>query len=115
MFFDGASRTGPKSNIITGVGVVLISPNDLVIHRAYSLMEPCSNNVAEYNTLIVGLQLAKQLEVDFLEAYGDSNLIVSLVHSEYEVRHEDLFPYHQVAAYIIFNFTGFFIEHVTRL
>jgi len=26
MFFDGASRTGPKGKIITGVGVVFILP-----------------------------------------------------------------------------------------
>jgi hypothetical protein len=26
LFFDGASRTGPKGNIIAGVGVVLVSP-----------------------------------------------------------------------------------------
>jgi len=26
MFFDGASRTGPKGKIIVGVGVVFISP-----------------------------------------------------------------------------------------
>jgi len=26
LFFDGASRTGPRENIVAGVGVVLVSP-----------------------------------------------------------------------------------------
>jgi len=28
MFFDGASRKGPKGKIITAVGVVLVSPQN---------------------------------------------------------------------------------------
>ena len=35
-------------------GVVLISPHNYVIHRAVSLTEPCSNNVSEYNALLIG-------------------------------------------------------------
>ena len=31
MFFDGASRIGPKGKIIAGVGVVIISPQNHVL------------------------------------------------------------------------------------
>jgi len=55
MFFDGASRTGPKGKTIAGVGVVLISPQNHVLPRAFSLTEPCFNNVAEYNALLISL------------------------------------------------------------
>ena len=57
MFFDEASRIGPKGKIIAGVGVVFISPQNHVLPRAFSLTEPCSNNVTEYNALLIGLQL----------------------------------------------------------
>ena len=30
LFFDGTSRTGPKGNIVAGVGVVLVSPQNYV-------------------------------------------------------------------------------------
>ena len=50
MFFDGASRIGPKGKIIAGVGVVFISPQNHVIPRAFSLIESCSNNVQ--NTML---------------------------------------------------------------
>jgi len=71
MCFNGASRTGSKGKIIIRVGVVFISPNNHVLPRAFSLMEPCSNNVAEYNALLISLQLTQQMGVIFLEACGD--------------------------------------------
>ena len=37
------------------------------------------------------------MEVRYLEAYGDSKLIVNQVKGEYEVRHEDLVPYYHAA------------------
>jgi len=54
-FFDGASRTRPKGKIIARVGVVFISLENHVLPRALSLTEPYSNNVAEYNALLIGL------------------------------------------------------------
>ena len=40
MFFDGASRTGPKSKITASVGVVFLSPQNHVLPRAFSLTKP---------------------------------------------------------------------------
>jgi len=77
MFFDGASRIGPNGKIIAGVGVVFISPQNHVLPRTLSLTESCSNNVAEYNTRLIGLQLVHKMGVRYLEAYGDSKLIAS--------------------------------------
>ena len=94
MFFNGASRIGLKGKIIAGVGVVFISPQNHILPRAFSLMEPCSNNVAKYNALFIGLQLAHGMGVRYLEAYGNSKLIINQVKGEYEVRHEDLVPYY---------------------
>jgi len=55
LFFDGASRTGSQGHIIARVGIVLVSPQNYVIHWAFSLTEPCSNNVSEYNALLIGM------------------------------------------------------------
>ena len=77
VFFDGASRTGPRGNIVAGVRVVLISPQNSVIPHTFSLTEQCSNNLAEYNALLIGMQIADEIGVKNLEAYGDSKLIVN--------------------------------------
>ena len=73
MFFDGASRIDPKGKIIAAVGVVFISAQNYVLPGAFSLTEPCSNNVTEYNALLIGLQLTHEIGVRYLEAYGDQN------------------------------------------
>jgi len=55
LFFDGASRAGPKGKIVARVRVVFISPENHVLPRAFSLTEPCSNNVVKYNALLIVL------------------------------------------------------------
>ena len=82
MFFDDSLRTGPIGKIIARMGVVFISPKNHVLSRAFSLMEPCSNNIAEYNALLIGLQLAQQMGIRYLETYGDSKLIINQVKGE---------------------------------
>jgi len=77
LFFDGASRMGPIRNIVAGVRVVLVSPQNYATSHAFLLIEPCSNNVAEYNALLIGMQLAEEIRVKNLKAYGDSKLIVN--------------------------------------
>jgi len=95
-------------------GVVFISPENHVLPCVFSLTEPCSNNVAEYNALFIDLQLAQQMGVRYLEAYGDSKLIINQVKGEYEVHHEDLIPYHHAAVKLVDSFDGFYISHVSR-
>jgi len=114
MFFDRASRIGPKGKIIAGVGVVFISPQNHVLPRAFSLTEPCSNNVAEYNALLIGFQLTHEMRVRYLEAYSDSKLIINQVKGEYEVRHRDLVSYYHAVIKMANSFDGFYIGHVSR-
>ena len=78
-FFDTASRMDLRGTIIAGVGVVLVSPQNYIIPRAFSLTEPCSNNVAEYNALLIGMQITDEIGIKNLEVYSDSKLIVNQV------------------------------------
>ncbi|XP_020258925.1 uncharacterized protein LOC109835356 [Asparagus officinalis] len=117
MFFDGASRAAAAAadgSIVVGVGVVLTSPHNHVLPRAFSLTEPCTNSVAEYNALLIGLELAKELGIKHLEAYGDSQLIVKQMTGEYEVRNDDLILLHKAAVLLVESFESFRIEHVLR-
>src|SRR3954471_693363 len=115
MYFDGVSRSIPREGLVAGVGIVLISPRNHVIPCAFSLTEPCTNNVAEYNALLIGLQLAHQLRVRNLQAYGDSELIVNQLRGEYEVRSNDLISYFNSTLQMAEQFEGFYIGYVPRL
>jgi len=85
-----------------------------VIPRAFSLTELCFNNIAEYNILLIRIQLAEEIGVKNVEVYGNSKLIVNQVHGEYEVQHEDLVPYHNTIINMAEKFRSFYIDYVPR-
>jgi len=60
------------------------------------------------------MQIADEIGVKNLEAYNDSKLIVNQVREKYEVRHEDLVPYHHATIYMAERFRNFYIDHVPR-
>jgi hypothetical protein len=77
MFFDGASSCEGE-----GAGVLFIAPeNEFVIPFSYRLKWDidCTNNVCEYEALVLGLEAAKKLNIRNLEVYGDVELIVKQV------------------------------------
>ena len=92
MFFDGAARQEESD-----AGVVFVSPHKQVLPFAFVLSEPCSNNVAEYQALIAGPQMALDMKISYLEVYGDSKLVINQLLTHYEVKHEGLIPYFQMA------------------
>ncbi|KAM1849376.1 hypothetical protein ACFX14_013418 [Malus domestica] len=77
-------------------------------------IELCSNNVIEYQALIIGLQMAINMEIPALEIYGDSKLIVNQLLTEYEVRKDDLVPYFRLATQLLQRFEAVTLEHVPR-
>ena len=70
--------------------------------------------MADYDALLIGLQLAHEKGVRYLEAYGDSKLIINQIKGEYEVRHADLVPYYHAVIKVANSFNGFYIGHVSR-
>jgi ribonuclease HI/uncharacterized protein YehS (DUF1456 family) len=109
MFFDGAARREES-----GAGVVFVSPQKHMLPFAFRLNEPCSNNVAEYQALIAGLQMALDMKISYLEVYGDSKLVINQLLTHYEVRNEGLVPYFRLATRLIEEFDGISLEHIPR-
>ena len=52
--------------------------------------------------------------IRYLEAYGDSKLIINQVKGKYEVRHEDLMLYYHTVIELANLFERFYIGHVPR-
>ncbi|XP_019236645.1 PREDICTED: uncharacterized protein LOC109216878 [Nicotiana attenuata] len=109
MFFDGSARRNGA-----GTGVVLISPERQVLPFSFVLGETCSNNAAEYQALIVGLEMALEMKILQLEIYGDSKLIINQLLGSYEVKKEDLLPFHEYASDLLEKFDRVFLNHVPR-
>ncbi|XP_070660541.1 uncharacterized protein [Malus domestica] len=109
MFFDGSTRADGA-----GTGVVFMSPQRQVLPYSFQLSELCSNNVVEYQALILGLQMAINMEIAALEIYSDSKLIINQLLTEYEVRKDDLIPYFRLATRLLQRFEAVTLEHVPR-
>lgn len=71
-----------------------------------------SNNEAEYEALIAGLTITKELGVQHMKAYNDSQLIVGHILNEYEVREERMKGYLQKVKDLTSTFCSFNIQHV---
>nr|XP_016508820.1 PREDICTED: uncharacterized protein LOC107826369 [Nicotiana tabacum] len=93
---DGVAHRGGA-----GAGIVFVTPQGEVFPYSFTLTQFCSNNVAEYQALILGLEMAidiKQLE---LQVFGDSQLVVNQLLGSYEVKKPELRPYHDYAKKLI--------------
>jgi ribonuclease HI len=67
-----------------GAGVVLILPKGDILKYAIQLGFPVTNNITEYEGLVTGLQLAKELGIRWLLIRGDSQLVAKQVQKEYD-------------------------------
>ncbi|XP_020596670.1 uncharacterized protein LOC110036537 [Phalaenopsis equestris] len=102
MYFDGASslKEGPPGSlpkVQSGIGLIFVSPEGGILRYSYSLAEPCTNNAAEYEGLILGLELAIQMGITRIKIYGDSQLIISQILGTYRVLKPELLAYHERA------------------
>ena len=88
LFFDGSyTKDG------SGAGVVLISPEKENITQSCKLDFEVTNNVAEYEAFLLGLQLAKILKVQNLSVYTDSKLIIKQMRTICKTKHPRLRSY----------------------
>ncbi|KAK4386210.1 hypothetical protein Sango_2491600 [Sesamum angolense] len=109
MYFDGASHKEGA-----GAGVVFSTSEGEVLPYSFTLTQNCSNNVAEYQALILGLEIvvdAKQLP---LKVYGDSQLVVNQLLGLYEVKKPGLLPYHNYAKKLMGWLGDIELEHLPR-
>ena len=90
MYFDGASNA-----LGHGVGAVLISPKRNHCPFTAKLSFDCTNNVAEYEACVLGLQAAIEKKIKELTVYGDSALVICQLNGEWETRDSKLVPYQE--------------------
>ncbi|XP_075098969.1 uncharacterized protein LOC142175865 [Nicotiana tabacum] len=109
MFFDGFARRNGS-----GASAMLISPERQVFPFSFVLGETCSNNAAEYQALIVGLEMALDMKILQLEIYDDSKLLINQPLWSYGVKKEDLLSYYQYASSLLEIFDQVFLNHVPR-
>ncbi|RVW68609.1 hypothetical protein CK203_058859 [Vitis vinifera] len=105
---DGASRSSGS-----GVGL-LQSPTGEHLEQAIRLGFSASNNEAEYEAILSGLDLALALSVSKLRIYSDSQLVVRHVQKEYEAKDSRMARYLAKVRSTLQQFTEWTIEKIKR-
>ncbi|KAK8934997.1 hypothetical protein KSP39_PZI015020 [Platanthera zijinensis] len=109
MLVDGAS--GKNS---FGGGMVLVSPEGTRIEQALKVHFALTNNQAEYEAIIAGLRLARELGIQDIKVSTDSMIVAGHIEGEFEVREPTLQLYLTKVKRIIGQFRSFSVQHVPR-
>jgi len=94
---------------------VLISPRGKKYEFSLPIVAKLTNNQAEYQALIKGLEMLKEVLVDVVEIFGDSMLVINLLAGSYECQSEVLIAYYERCVQLLKEFKDFRLEHIPRL
>jgi ribonuclease HI len=107
---DGGSRGNPGP---AGAGFV-IEVADEIVCRGGKFITSATNNVAEYEAFIWGLENVSALGHRNVTVYADSELLVKQVNGQYRVKNEGLKPLFTKALKLLRGFSSFKVAHVRR-
>ncbi|XP_057854567.2 uncharacterized protein LOC131064446 [Cryptomeria japonica] len=109
MYFDGLRcQTG------SGAGVIFVSPEGKPVPLSFCLEFHCTNNIAEYEALIVGFRAAIAMGVKHIHIHGDSKLIVNQVTGANCVKQLKLPQYKDLVLTILKQFAAYMIDSISR-
>lgn len=108
---DGGARGNPGP---AGIGVVLTNESGEVIDELARGIGEATNNVAEYEALIAGLELAIIKGVTDLEINVDSELVVEQLEGRWKIKNDRLRQLAVTARSLLGRFDRTSIKHVPR-
>jgi len=111
LYVDGAASGNPGP--AGAAALVKDAEGDTLLEKARAF-GPATNNVAEYQALLLGLELAAQLKPDVLTIRSDSELLVRQVAGQYKVRAPHLKPLLRQVQRLLAPFETVEIEHIPR-
>src|SRR5690606_12322603 len=95
-------------------GSFLFDENMQEVESSGRYLGESTNNVAEYEALIEGLQMALRNEITELECRLDSELVVKQVNGEYKVKNERMQGLHAQVSALVKSFPAVRFAHVPR-
>ncbi|MHB1844036.1 MAG: ribonuclease HI family protein [Deltaproteobacteria bacterium] len=111
IFSDGAARGNPGP---AGAGAVLSTPAGAIVARLGRYLGTQTNNVAEYEGLLLGLREARRLGAREVAVFADSELLVRQLLGVYRVKHPRLKPLFEEARALLLGFAKHEVKHIRR-
>ena len=83
MYVDGASNQKGF-----GVGLVLISPEKVIVEKSLRLDFSATNNEAEYKALMMGMAMVQRIGGKSVKVFSDLRLVVGQVKGKFVAKDE---------------------------
>jgi ribonuclease HI len=109
MYFDGSLKLQGA-----GAGILFIAPGGEQLKYVLQLLFSASNNAAEYEALIHGLNIAISLCIKRLMVYADSLVVISQINKEWDCSNDSMGKYCTTVRKLEDKFEGLEFHHVER-
>jgi ribonuclease HI len=93
---------------------VIAAPDGTIVEDRSQTIGSATNNVAEYQALLLGIERARALGAGEIELVGDSELVVRQVRGEYRVKDAALQDLHARVREALEGFERWSIRNVPR-
>lgn len=111
IYIDGGSRGNPGP---AGIGVVILDERGKKIKDIAKYIGKTTNNIAEYNALLYGLEEALIIRADEILINMDSELVAKQLSGDYRVKDSNIKPLFERALNMLKSFKSFEIKHIER-
>lgn len=119
IFIDGASSGNPGPS---GIGVIIKrnvrlggrADEETLVKKEGKFIGNATNNVAEYEALLLGLKEAYKLGCKELVINTDSQLLARQLNGDYKIKSDNLIPLYREAKNLISNFNKVVVNDVRR-
>ena len=111
LYVDGAADLHSKT---AGIGGAFFNSRDEQIYSFSEYLDDATNNEAEYESLIKGLQVGIELKFININIYSDSELIVKQVNGDYKVKNDRMKKLHQNTLTLLEQYSSWTINHIMR-
>ncbi|XP_028102128.1 uncharacterized protein LOC114301364 [Camellia sinensis] len=98
----------------SAAGLILTTPKGEYFKCALRFLFDASNNETKYEALIAGFRMARDIGVNHIQVFGDSQLIVGQIIGEFDAKEEMMRAYRDIAFHLVRCFNTFQIRHIPR-
>ena len=119
LYFDDASSLEVDEHqhirrVKVEVGLVYVTPTGGIIHQSINILDTKTNNEAEYEALILGLEIALHMDIQNIHIFGDSQLVVNQVTGDFKVYKPELSRYCKKVTALLTRFAHATIQNIPR-
>src|SRR4051812_4709946 len=109
MHFDGS-----KTKMVLGAWIMLTSPKRDQLRYVLQIHFASSNNVAEYEALVHGIKVSKEIGIKRIMCFGDSDLVIQQVSGHWDALDANMALYCFHVQKISGYFDGCEFHHIPR-